>query len=221
MGLCGARIHYLIRYSSSTSAAAAGAFDPIIGPAGIKAVRRLPGSQRLGLAITLRLRNQEELVTLLHDLYDPTSPNDRHFLTVEEFTERFGPTEEDYEAVANFARSNGLAVTHTAANRLVLDVNGAVSDIERAFGVTMQVYQHPTEKRTFYAPDVEPSLDPSIPVQGVQGLDSSPPQPADLKFLPLVEGTPPEYNRVGTKRFVPRERFPGHPPRGAAVRRTP
>ncbi len=63
-------------------------------------------------------------------------------------------------------------MTHTAANRLVLDVSGAVSDIERAFQVTMQVYQHPTERRTFYAPNVEPSLDPSVPVQGVEGLNN-------------------------------------------------
>jgi hypothetical protein len=161
-------------------------------------VGRLPGSQRLNLAITLQLRNQAELQSLLRDLYDPASPNYRHFLTVEEFTERFGPTTDDHERVAAFARSNGLAVTHTAANRLVLDVSGAVSDIERAFGVTMHVYQHPTEKRIFYAPDVEPSLDPSIPLQGLQGLNNlSPPRPADLKFLPLEEGTPQSLTGSG------------------------
>ena len=141
-------------------------------PAGMTAVGRLPESQRLSLAITLELRNQEELQSLLYDLYDPASPNYRNFLTVEQFTERFGPTLEDYERVSAFAATNGLAVTHTAPNRLVLDVEGTVADIERAFRVTVQVYQHPTEPRTFYAPDVEPSVDGGLPVQGISGLNT-------------------------------------------------
>ena len=56
-------------------------------------VGNLPGSQRLNLAIGLPLRNQQELDTLLQQLYDPASPNYRRYLTPEEFTERFGPTE--------------------------------------------------------------------------------------------------------------------------------
>jgi subtilase family serine protease len=153
----------------------------ISAPAGIKAVGRLPQSQPLSLAITLKLRNQEELQSLLHDLYDPANPNYRHFLTVEQFTARFGPTTDDFERVEAFARSNGLEITHETPNRLVLDVSGKVSDVERAFHVTMQVYQHPTEPRTFYAPDVEPSVDTSLAIQGVSGLTTlSPPRPASL-----------------------------------------
>ena len=36
----------------------------------------------------------------------------------------------------------------------------------------MHVYQHPTEARTFYAPDAEPSLDLAVPVLGISGLDN-------------------------------------------------
>jgi hypothetical protein len=130
----------------------------------------MPATQRLDLAITLELRNQDELTALLNDLYNPASPNYRHYLSAEEFTERFAPTPEDHAKVLAFARANGLVVTHTAPNRLVVDVNGAVEDIERGFGVKMQVYRHPTEARTFYAPDTEPSVDASLPIQGISGL---------------------------------------------------
>ncbi len=54
----------------------------------------------------------------------------------------------------------------------MLDVEGAASDIERAFQVKMQVYRHPTENRTFYAPDVEPSVPSDISVQGISGLST-------------------------------------------------
>ena len=166
--------------------------------AGVRAVGRLPGSGRLSLALTLRLRNQQELQSLLHELYDPASPNYRQFLTVQQFTERFGPTTDDYEKVAGFAQSYGLTVTHTAPNRLVLDVSGTVADIERAFQVTMQLYQHPTEPRTYYAPNEEPSVDLGVPVQGVSGLNNfSPPHPISLRRVQVDETDISNYTGSG------------------------
>ena len=69
--------------------------------------------QPLRLAIHLPLRNQAELTRLLHDLYDPKSPNFHKFLSVDGFTERFGPTVKDYSAVVAWANANGLTVTGT------------------------------------------------------------------------------------------------------------
>jgi len=150
----------------------------IAAPAGAQLVGRLPASQPLRLALTLSLRNEAQLDNLLNQLYDPSSPSYRLFLTVEQFTAQFGPTAEDYAKAIAFAQSYGLTVANTAPNRLVLDVSGASSDIERAFQVKMQVYRHPTEDRTFYASDVEPSVPPGVPVAGVSGLNTfSPPRP--------------------------------------------
>ncbi len=132
----------------------------------------LPGAQRLNLAISLPLRNPEELDGLLQQLYDPASPNYRRYLTPEQFTTRFGPTENDYQAVMDFAKSISLTVTFTHPNRLVLDVSGAVTDIARTFHLNLRVYQHPTEARTFYAPDVEPSVDFALPILHISGLDN-------------------------------------------------
>ena len=56
----------------------------------------LDRSQRLNLAISLPLRNQTALDNLLREIYDPASPNYHHYLTPEEFTERFGPSIQDY-----------------------------------------------------------------------------------------------------------------------------
>ena len=144
----------------------------------------LPATQRLNLAIGLPLRNQEGLAVLLQELYDPASPNFHQWLTPEKFTESFGPTEQDYQAVADFAVSKGLRVAVRHPNRLVLDVEGAITDIEQAFHVTMRVYQHPTEARNFYAPDVEPSVDFAVPILHISGLDNfSLPRP-HLKRMP-------------------------------------
>lgn len=61
-------------------------------------------STHLRLAIALPLRNQAALANLLEQIYDPTSPNYRHYLTVAQFTSQFGPTEQDYQSVIAFAR---------------------------------------------------------------------------------------------------------------------
>jgi len=132
----------------------------------------LPRSQRLNLAIMLPLRNQSELTSLLDRLYDPASPDYHQFLTVAQFTEQFGPTQQDYQAVVDFAKANGLTVTDTPPNRLLVDVNGSVAQIEKAFHVGMRVYLHPTENRTFYSPDREPSLDLSVSVSHIAGLNN-------------------------------------------------
>ena len=138
----------------------------------LQATGQLQGATNLNLAIGLPLRNQAKLDSLLQQLYAPASPNYRQFLTPDEFTAQFGPTEQDYQKVVDFAKASGLTVTRTHGNRLLVDVSGNVSDIEKAFHVTMRTYQHPTEARQFYAPDVEPSVSTNVPVLHVSGLDN-------------------------------------------------
>ncbi|MGA2450769.1 MAG: protease pro-enzyme activation domain-containing protein [Polyangiaceae bacterium] len=132
----------------------------------------LPADQNLHVTLSLSPRNQAELTSLLSQLYDPSSPKYRQFLSVEQFTEQFGPTAEDFQTVMSFARANGIAVTDTPANRLIVPLNGTVAQIEKAFNVKMNAYQHPTENRTFFAPDREPSLNLSVPVTHISGLDN-------------------------------------------------
>jgi len=135
-------------------------------------VGRLPATQVMRLVVVLPLRHEPELEDFLQELYDPASPSYRHFLTVQEFTARFGPSPEDYDAVLHFAEANGLAVVGTSRNRLNVDVEAPVADIEKALHVTMGVYQHPTENRTFYAPSREPAVDLPFQLWHIAGLDN-------------------------------------------------
>ncbi len=163
-------------FGSSSSAAGSqilrGQVPAAIARLHLQPIGRLPATNRLRLAIGLPLRNKESLTDLLEQLYDPTSPNYHHYLTPQQFTERFGPTEEDYQSVIAFANTNGLTITGTYCNRVVLDVSGKVSDIEKAFHVNLRLYQHPIEERIFFAPDVEPSVDAGLPILDISGLDN-------------------------------------------------
>ena len=153
------------------------------------AIGRLPSTTSLNLAIGLPLRDQAALTGLLKEIYDPASPSYRHYLTPGQFDERFGPTEADYQAVIGFAKAHNLVVTGTHPDRMLLDVAGAVADVESAFQITLRTYQHPTEARTFYAPDTEPSVESNVPILDISGLNNFRlPHPKHRKPVPISRG---------------------------------
>jgi subtilase family serine protease len=136
----------------------------------LQSVGSVPASKQMRLAIALPLRNQDGLSKLLAELYDPNSPRYRQYLTPEQFTDAFGPTEADYNELATFAEANGLRVTGRHPNRMLLDVSGSVENIEKALHLHLLEYSHPKENRTFFAPDAEPALDLKVPVLHISGL---------------------------------------------------
>src|SRR5450432_483018 len=135
-------------------------------------VQHLDAATSLHIVISLPLRQGTDLQGFVSNLYNPASPNYKHYLSVQQFTDMFGPTQGDYDSVKNWAHANNFAITHTAANRHIIQVDARVADIERAFHVTMNVYQHPTENRTFYAPDRELAADSPVALWHVGGLDN-------------------------------------------------
>jgi hypothetical protein len=141
-------------------------------PAGAQDSGKLPDSQAMSLSIALPLRNQQQLKAFLQQLHDPSSPQYNHFLTVAQFTEKFGPTASDYEKVIAYAKSHGMTVTKTYANRMLVNVTAPVSSVNQTFHVTMHSYQHPTENRKFYAPNVEPSIEQGFSILSVHGLSN-------------------------------------------------
>ncbi len=162
-----------------------GHIPAVVAKLHLQPVGLLQTTNRLNLAIGLPLRNQNALGDLLAQIYDPASPNFRHYLTPEQFAGQFGPASADYAAVIAFAQANGLTITGTCADRTVLNVSGSVADIERTFHVTMRLYRHPRESRNFFAPDVEPSTDLTVPILHVSGLNNYVvPHPASLNIIP-------------------------------------
>jgi subtilase family serine protease len=146
-----------------------------------RSVGRLSPLQTMRLVLVLPLRNQAALDDFLKKLYDPSSPSYRQYLTVEEFTAKYGPSQEDYDAVIRFVEANGLTVVARSRNRVNVDVTGSVASIEKALHLNMGIYMHPTENRTFYSPDREPTVDLPFQLWHIAGLDNfSIPHPAGL-----------------------------------------
>jgi subtilase family serine protease len=142
----------------------------------------LPATQILQLDVVLPLRDQAGLDAFLAELYNPASSNYRNYLTPSEFTERFGPTQRDYDAVVQYVQNHGLAVVGGSRDGMEVQVKGPVSAIESAFHVDMLIYQHPSEDREFFAPDREPTTGLPFPLWHISGLDNySIPHPLYVK----------------------------------------
>ena len=135
-------------------------------------VGALPEDRKIELSIVLPLRNQDQLKELLTRLYDPGSPDYHKFLSVEEFTAQFGPTEDDFQEVVDVATANGLRVTGQPKNRLVVPVEGTVGQVNQAFNVVLNEYQHPTEDRIFFSTDRDPTFAVRAQIAHIDGLDN-------------------------------------------------
>ncbi len=165
-----------------------------------------PATQTLELSISLPLRDESGLRALIHDLYDPASPEFRHYLSVAEFTARFGPTAADYETLLNFAAAHHLCARQSAANRRLLDVQASVGDVERAFHIRLGLYRKKGETRTFLAPDREPTVDLAAPILHITGLDNATPprshmvraQPGSTPQSPAGTGSGPGGQFIGS-----------------------
>ena len=130
------------------------------------------------VTVALKLRNTDEMQSLLAATYTAGSPQFHRFLTTDEFTARFGPAAETIERVMNHFRQAGLQVTRSTGTHL--RITGTPAAIERAFNVSLHAFEVPAGTRLaayrYHAPLNAASVAPAIgdAVQAIVGLDSRP-----------------------------------------------
>jgi subtilase family serine protease len=145
-------------------------------------IGKLPATQTLLFDIVLPLRDRAGLQAFDREVNDPTSPSYHQFLTPQEFTARFGPSQEDWDALVAFAKASGFDVINGTREERDLRLSSTVANIEKAFHVSMGVYQDPAEDRTFFAVDREPTVDLPFQLWHITGLDNdSKPHPMYVK----------------------------------------
>ena len=133
-GLCGAVLAVVFAILPSPQTAAQTAPQSLFTLAGnhpaetadLTAVAR--ADARLPMQVTLALRNGAALDQLLRDQQNPASPQYHRWLTPQQFRARFGPSQADVDAVAQWAASQGLQVTDTSLEQRYVRFSGTVSE---------------------------------------------------------------------------------------------
>ena len=83
-------------------------------PQGAKALGPVAGSQKVALEVVLAPGNPAAVSSLLAGLYNPRSPDYRHWLPPGAFLARFGPSAGELGAVKTWLTSAGATVTDVA-----------------------------------------------------------------------------------------------------------
>ena len=129
-------------------------------------------TKTIDVSIWLHLHNRAEFDALTHSIYDPTSPNYRHFLTVKDIATRYAPTAHEAQLVRQFVEAHNLKVVKTGANNFYVRARGTVGAVQTAFHVQLNKYQVGTQ--TLRANAGDPSVDGAAGplVRAISGLDS-------------------------------------------------
>ena len=128
--------------------------------------------QKLRIVMSIRPPHMAEEEEFIKEQQIKSSPNFHKFLTAEEWNSRFAPSVEDEQKVVDWAQSQGLTVTRRFSHRLIVDMEGTVDNIEKAFGVTIDNYQFGDE--VDFSNDRNPLLPASLSniVTTVQGMNN-------------------------------------------------
>lgn len=134
---------------------------------------RLPATNRLSLAFGFAPHHPVELDQLVRGVSDPASTNYHHYLAKGEFFRRFGPTPAELARALDFAERNHFTVRPGSTNSMIFSVSASVADVEHALGVKLRHYRRVNSTNEFFAPDIQPTLDATVPFRSVEGLDNS------------------------------------------------
>lgn len=137
-----------------------------------KSTQETSKQKQLQLSISLNLRNRAGLDALIAAQNDPKSPSYHHYLTPQQFTAEFAPTQATVEQVVSYLKGQGLTITSVAANNMLVNASGTVATVEKAFGVTLNDYQ--VNGRVVYAPASDPTIPDTLSntILNIEGLDN-------------------------------------------------
>lgn len=164
---------------------------------------------KLNLIFALKLSHVRQLNGLLRSVQNPNSRTYHQFLTPEQFSTRYSPSQASVDALSRWLNDHGLRVTGVSSNHLLVHATGSTHRIEKVFGVKIGNYT--LKGRSFYAATGNPHLPASFgkQVQAVLGLNNlavlSPhhvanPHQSGHKGKPTGGGSPAGYSpqQIGT-----------------------
>ena len=159
---------------ASARAASGGA---VVGPVQDHSASRtgaLAPTQELRLVLGLAVPHEAQEEQFLSAVQTKGSPQFHQFLTAAQWNARFAPSPANQQAVVNWAKGQGLTVTATYADRLLVDVEAPASTVEKVFKVSIGTYRlHGVD---FFANQNPPTMPASLNgiLDDVEGLNSLP-----------------------------------------------
>ena len=129
-------------------------------------------SKTIEISVWLNPHNRRQMDALAQQLYDPTSPHYRHFLTPSQISARFAPSADEAKTVREFLESHNLKTVRIGPHNFFVRARGTVGDVESAFHVVLNNYT--VRGKTVRANDRDPYIEGAAAplVRSISGLDN-------------------------------------------------
>jgi subtilase family serine protease len=127
-------------------------------------------SKPMTVTVWLKHHNQAAFDELVRELYDKSSPNYHHFLTLDQYHANFAPRAQEAAAVRDFLTGRGLSISSVDKNNHYISAQGRVADVQNAFKV--QINRFKINGEIHRANLTEPAIEgpAATVVAAVQGL---------------------------------------------------
>ena len=93
---------------------------------------KLDPSSLISFSLVLPQKNPLGLEQFLSSVYDPSSPEYKHFLTVQQFAELYGPDTSEGSLLVSYLNSNGIRAEIDSANPYLILASGTAGQIDSA-----------------------------------------------------------------------------------------
>ena len=100
-------------------------------------------SMPLLVSIDIPLRNLSLLSSIVKQSSDPSSAGFRHFLTYDEVSQTFLPTQAQYHSVLDYLTSSGFTVVSSALNSMIV-VRGTAAQVTEHLGQSVELFTNGT-----------------------------------------------------------------------------
>jgi subtilase family serine protease len=163
-------------------------------------------SKSVHLDFVLKPRDESDLARFAHDVSTPGNKLYGHYLTPQEFKDRYGPTDDQVADVKAYVVRHGFVVDSVSPNNMIVRAHATIGQIDSALGITLKDYWDPVAARTYHCPDSEPILDaPVAPLlASIAGLSNKavPRSFSHTVNLPTVAVPAPHGGATGLKKVV-------------------
>ncbi len=134
------------------------------------AVAHADPSMPMTMHIVLALRNRPALDQLIAEQQDTASPLYHRWLTPAQFAAQFGPSQQDFAAVAQWISGQGFTITDSSLGRRSIQFTGTVAQAEQTFGTTEMLFGASDSYANVTAPVIPAKFEGII--GAIRGLDN-------------------------------------------------
>jgi subtilase family serine protease len=158
---------------------------PEIGPA--------DRSDIIDIAVWLKVHNRQQLDSVAQDLYDPSSPRYRAWLSFSQIVADYGPTAQEANAVKQFLFAHNLSIVLVDPDNFFVKARGTIAQVSNAFQIKISNFN--VNGKVMRANTTDPYVDSAVApfVHLISGFSNQQSEIAPIqKYIPAASSSSPQ-----------------------------